>query len=422
MTAPVAKRNGDEAPQIRCEDLGGVYRLAVVSAPRDRDAGREVLVKTLGMNSVDARIRLHHVPAVWPEKLNEPVANAAAKQLIAAGASAEAVAESNVPDLHLARTLHHVRCGRHGLDIVSIGGEVKQTVSWSSLALLSVADVGDLDEGLKGRLPNGVFRHSPGIAVFESPVEEHSLEMWLLADNPVRVFRIEADLMNYEYLGDRLTTSTGANFGLLVRDICRFTPNLFRTPSAQAFLNSSPALAYHMESARQHRDAVLAYWVTRPKRPGTDPRQQFASGMRQPSKVPPNAVGRKMQQTHLKLQQELAYLQLMCRGESERCTSSPAEFMKVLDDLAVTLDEHFAIEEEGGYLSNVLEVAPHYGRIVKELQQQHIALRDQLAQLRTEADVDVDQLRVFLEAVEAHEHAENAVAQSAFLIDLAPGD
>jgi hypothetical protein len=90
--------------------------------------------------------------------------------------------------------------------------------------------------------------------------------------------------------------------------------------------------------------------------------------------------------------------------------------------LAVTLDEHFAIEEDGGYLKTILEVAPHYSGIIAELEQQHATLRDQLARSRSRPDVGLEQILAFVDAVEAHEHAENAVVQSAFLIDLAPGD
>jgi hypothetical protein len=85
----------------------------------------------------------------------------------------------------------------------------------------------------------------------------------------VQVFRIDAELMNYEYLADRLSLSTTANFAQFVRDVHRFAIRLTLTPSAQAYVTERSAAPHTMPSTAAHRDAVTAFWVA--QRDAADP-------------------------------------------------------------------------------------------------------------------------------------------------------
>ena len=96
----------------------------------------------------------------------------------------------------------------------------------------------------------------------------------------------------------------------------------------------------------------------------------------------------------------------------------------VLADLRDTLDGHFALEEEGGYLSEVLSIAPHHGRAVARLASEHDRLRTRLALLVAEALMarSRESLREnvadFLARLAEHERRENEIVQVTFSTDV----
>src|SRR5690606_2795167 len=140
--------------------------------------------------------------------------------------------------------------------IMSIAGDSERTIPWQDVALLSIADVAGLRDEAGGGLPDGVFRHAPGIP--ESHVRHHGLELWLITRAPLCGHRIVAELMNYEYLGAQRSPSTDANFAHLVEDIRRSAPHLVQTPSAQEYDPASSRPPHQMDSPAAHRDAVAA--------------------------------------------------------------------------------------------------------------------------------------------------------------------
>ena len=85
--------------------------------------------------------------------------------------------------------------------------------------------------------------------------------MWLLCESPFQAFRINAEAMNYEYLGDRRTPSSAENFAHLVRDIRLAAPQVTLTDSAAAYLRNPLQALPLLTSPTAHRDAVTAYWV-----------------------------------------------------------------------------------------------------------------------------------------------------------------
>jgi len=99
-------------------------------------------------------------------------------------------------------------------------------------------------------------------------------------------------------------------------------------------------------------------------------------------------------------------------------------------DIRRLLEHHFAVEEDGGYMGNVLAIAPQFTEQATELCAQHAAflqtLDDLEASLRTpESDVctsvcgDFD---TFISDLQAHEHRENNLIQQAFNQDDGAGD
>ena len=85
----------------------------------------------------------------------------------------------------------------------------------------------------------------------------------------------------------------------------------------------------------------------------------------------------------------------------------------------------FTLFGRGFSVREVLEIAPRYATMAESLRRQHDALHDQIRSIHPQSDTadelaeGIDRL---LRALEIHEHAENAVVQSAFADDLAAGD
>lgn len=102
-----------------------------------------------------------------------------------------------------------------------------------------------------------------------------------------------------------------------------------------------------------------------------------------------------------------------------------AQLDEQLASFDVVLNEHFALEEETGYFSDVLAVAPRLSAHAARLEQAHTGLRNQVAQLRARTrDASVpwedlrDRFRQLLAELRAHEVAEDELVNEAFMRDL----
>ncbi len=240
------------------------FRLALLEAPPDRNAAFLVLQEALGLNPIDAKTRLRHVPGVFPEAFDRSRAEHAAEELRSLEGKAAAVPSTAVPLLRGARTVHHVRCLDDGFAIVSVAGEVEQVIPWSNLRLLSVAEVPVPPTSFTGVLPDGVFRHVRGIAQTKTvETAEERLEAWLLCEPPFQAYRIDSALMNYEYLGDDRTTFAAHNFREVIRDLQRHAPNLALTATAQSYVDGTDMIQFRLDSPDAHRDLLLTHWALR---------------------------------------------------------------------------------------------------------------------------------------------------------------
>lgn len=104
----------------------------------------------------------------------------------------------------------------------------------------------------------------------------------------------------------------------------------------------------------------------------------------------------------------------------------------VLDTLLDMLPRQFALEESGGYLSEVTAEFPHWFREVEALQREHHALYASLQQLRDRVVLDkpfdgiADQVRAelrdWMQRVAAHKRHENRLVQTAVNLEVGAGD
>ena len=106
--------------------------------------------------------------------------------------------------------------------------------------------------------------------------------------------------------------------------------------------------------------------------------------------------------------------------------------LAVLDTLLDTLPREFAIEEDGGYLRDVVEEYPNWEPEVARLREQHDTLLATLRRLRmrvawqapfTVLANDVRrELADWIETLAEHNHHENSLMQTAVNLEVGTGD
>lgn len=104
----------------------------------------------------------------------------------------------------------------------------------------------------------------------------------------------------------------------------------------------------------------------------------------------------------------------------------------VLDGLLDTLPREFELEEEDGYMDEVLEQHPNWKNQVEQLHQQHQTLFASLKQLRDRiddsaafaqaADLVKQELRDWITTLLAHNRHENRLLQTAMNLEIGIGD
>ena len=101
---------------------------------------------------------------------------------------------------------------------------------------------------------------------------------------------------------------------------------------------------------------------------------------------------------------------------------------KELVELELALLRHFQLEEEGGALADVLQVAPRYFGRAEALQAQHAGLARELGAIRELGELcgrspecwsELElRLATFARKLQSHERAENEISSRVYLEDL----
>lgn len=104
----------------------------------------------------------------------------------------------------------------------------------------------------------------------------------------------------------------------------------------------------------------------------------------------------------------------------------------VLDALLKTLPREFDLEDEDGYMSDVLELHPHWASRVERLHEGHDQLFAKLKKLRARlcrqelfapiADEVRRDLRDWMRSLQAHNRAEVRLLQTAMNLEVGTGD
>ena len=138
------------------------------------------------------------------------------------------------------------------------------------------------------------------------------------------------------------------------------------------------------------------------------------------------------------LLQEYAALEYILLGDLRDLLEEPTDditcrwLTAVLDALLDTLPRQFDLEEDGGYLSEVVDAFPHWADEVERLQQDHSILFGMLKELRERVDQHspfediANEVRISLQewmrSLVAHNRHENRLVQTAINLEIGTGD
>lgn len=240
------------------------YRVAVFAVPDERETLVPILALIPGITAIDARVRLHDLPGVIPEHLDQETSDLLVAKLHEAGVEAAAVPEEELPKFARRPTVHHVRCLADGLEFIGLGGAAESVLPWEEVALVSIGDV-PVDRGQhEVAAPTTLVYSAPGVHGSETISKgAHGPEMWLVREEPFQAWNIDHLEMNYEYLGDLKSTSAMANFRIFAEDLADHAQAAYFTPSARAFLQTQPAEDYRFVSREAHTKAVQLHVLLR---------------------------------------------------------------------------------------------------------------------------------------------------------------
>lgn len=138
------------------------------------------------------------------------------------------------------------------------------------------------------------------------------------------------------------------------------------------------------------------------------------------------------------LLQEYASLEYILLGDLRDLLEEPTDELTckwmraVLDALIDTLPRKFELQDEGGYLSEVLEQYPNWSTQVNELRQKQIAIYAKLSRLRASVAEAIPyeevvgslsgDLRQWMQSLQAYHRHERRMLQTAFNLEVGGGD
>ena len=237
------------------------FSVVVGSIPEDNAQAKQILADQLDLHKIDLQRSIHHLPGIVAKNLTEQKAVFLKQLLTLAGCEVVIAETASLPDVEHAPHVHHVRCEANGLELLDVKGEPTEVIEWSAFYFLAIGNI-PIAPGNEQQAGISVQTHgTTGVhdAILKS--QPKAPELWLASSNPDHCLRFDEREMNYEYLGERLTSSGTKNFELFVRDLVNFAPHMTLTDPASAYLDGKSVLTYNYESADDFRHIVQAQMV-----------------------------------------------------------------------------------------------------------------------------------------------------------------
>lgn len=235
----------------------GHYALIVATLDNKVQA-RQILVDQLGYHHIDLERTVRHLPGILARNLTEVQASALHDGLEQAGCRCVVTLMDSLPDVEHVAASHHVRCLESGLEVLDLAGEKVEVIPWSSFYFISI---GNIPHSMNAQPKSEISLESFQVTgVHDALIKSvpKANQLWLAARLPDRCFRFDEHEMNYEYLGDRMTSSGTRNFQLFAEDLIRYAPHLVRSKSAADFFRSHSILKSNFASADDYRHQVQA--------------------------------------------------------------------------------------------------------------------------------------------------------------------
>lgn len=234
----------------------GDYRIAIYSTPHDPTALSKLFEQELRLPSGSAIVWNHHIPGILNEEFSEDKAKKLAASLRLAGVRASAVRRDEIPNLHLAVIVHHLKCTEEGIQLFEPSGHPSALIPWAAVQMVCVGEV----------FPNISRRHPPSLATgpatghhYQRPAVDVPftpiIEAWITCGPPYPHLRFEQDRMHFDGLDSQRREQVPTAFRNLIQDVIARTPTAFVSDSTRAFLQHSQQNKYHFK----HPEALLQY-------------------------------------------------------------------------------------------------------------------------------------------------------------------
>lgn len=237
------------------------YRIAAFSIPGDMEALEQILTELPEMDRLTAGQTAKSLPGIIPGCCSRELAEGIVERLSEAGLKAIAVPANEIPDLLHVQRPHRVRISDDTIETTDPRGR-SQFCCWQDVAVISVGVVPSTAPSGFRAMPlvaSGSSHRSWNSSIKVSP--RHRAEAWIVLRNSQPAICIASDEVNYEYLNERLATSSTANFRLLVEDLIQHSPNAWLTPSTLAFMEHRPSSHFDFRTCNDFRRYIELQFV-----------------------------------------------------------------------------------------------------------------------------------------------------------------
>jgi len=229
------------------------YRIAVFSVQEDPEPLQLAIMALPQMDRATANLQSHQLPGILTSSYDWETAVNLADAIQRLGLEASAVPVCEIPDLVHVHQTHHVQLTDGSLEAMDTS-EHLQSCPWGEISVISVGILpSSAPSGFhSAKEPSSLISHrtwNEGVRV----AAKHRPEAYVILSDGQPGLLLASDEMNYEYLGDRMSTSSGSNFKLLIQDLVSRATGAWVTPSTLAFLEHSPVPRSEFRSHEEFR-------------------------------------------------------------------------------------------------------------------------------------------------------------------------
>ena len=243
--------NTEPSNSIKRSESARDHRVIVFGIPDEAESLRQLLTEVPDMDRHTTARIIRSLPGILPNIMTQDTAANLATGIRKLGLNAMAAPATEVPDFSHAGRTHHVRVTDQLLEIID-PDDKSHSWTWDKVRVVSVGFVPSDAPDKHRSIPTAASGSSHRIwnECIRIP-SGNRLEAFVVLDDENCAISFASDEMNYEYLGQRRSSSSSTNFGHLISDIITHSPQPWVTPSTRAFLERSPVHHYEFRSREE---------------------------------------------------------------------------------------------------------------------------------------------------------------------------